>query len=850
VKYMKLVKDKNTPEWRRTELKACLEKKIVSVQDVPPCVDIGRTFARARGAKRGDAGGDGVALDRSVVCQTKDRPNVPIEAGDVREFLGLRYLLEKHDEGFTDTQYVYSVSSRTKVRSGAKQLQESGIELHVVATDPAVTDSPVVAVEDIAAVAAPATDTAAVAADPVVTDSPVAAAATDPADLVGVVDVSRFTPSQNHALDKAIAFYENPTNKNLFMQMPGGWGKTSISFSLFNRAILDKKRVLILANSIVLVNQLRAKFSGGPNTVVATYQSLPGFLDSGQTFHLIIADEAHHLDEDNTWRANILALREKSGEGAKLFGMSALYTTIKPDVVVSWETALDEGRIADYAMHAVRLFGGGDDTSAPSPKKVASFLTDALRFRKRSVSSMLPTFGDLTIVFWGTCARAENANARCQKLGLCSECLTGNSPDAVKARFSGNNLLPSLAKLEVIHVCGMLVEGVDIPFASTVVFGDDVLSAKGSFQRILRASRVFAGKPSFNIVCFVGGTEDSCAVGVGAISHMMGMDARMKRLVEWDESAGEEGVALSKKKLRRSRRLNVVAMPPPSDAPKEVLDAFDADDVEGSTFDVLFSATGKALRGLGSGTSGSERDAIYQARVDWYLKREEPVLQRDNEKVCVSYTFLGMTKTDSFSPGSFLNTARQVDSGTNTTNNIILSRFIDQLKTWRFWETGCAENAEKGTGPARLVAWVDSNGGEMPKNGIDNEQTKMYKTIINYAKRHADPHPLWINHVGIEEEFRRLQSVKKLPKHDEGLDKLASLDDIPNYQSMSALYQRWNRITKGELTVPADHPLRSKGWAKPAFDRLAAEEAAEAAAEEASKKRKREGEAGSSAADA
>jgi len=65
---------------------------------------------------------------------------------------------------------------------------------------------------------------------------------------------------------------------------------------------------------------------------------------------------------------------------------------------------------------------------------------------------------------------------------------------------------------------------------------------------------------------------------------------------------------------------------------------------------------------------------------------------------------------------------------------------------------------------------------------------------------------------------------------------------------MKALYKRWYHITRGKLPVPADHPLRSKGWAKPAFDRLAAEEAAEAAAEEeASKKRKREGEAGSSA---
>ena len=169
----------------------------------------------------------------------------------------------------------------------------------------------------------------------------------------------------------------------------------------------------------------------------------------------------------------------------------------------------------------------------------------------------------------------------------------------------------------------------------------------------------------------------------------------MKRLVEWDESAGEGGVALSKKKLLRSRRLSVVAMPPPSDSPKEVLDAFDADDVRDTTFDVLFSATGKALRGLGSGTSGSERDAIYQARVDWYLKREEPVVRSDKDKVCVSYTFLGLTKTDSFSPGMFLKKARQFDSGTGSTSTIP-SRFIDQLKTWRFWETGCAEKAEKG----------------------------------------------------------------------------------------------------------------------------------------------------------
>ena len=531
---------------------------------------------------RGDGGVDGSTLDESRMIQAKHRPNAPIQCGDARDFLYVKVIREKETNNPTD--FLYVLSDQTKMASGAEALcSRENVDIKKLQYVEEVTDHTVEENMEVELNSVPC-----------ITSTQHA------------VSYEDFSVSQKDVYQKGMAFFYNTSSRKWVLQAVGGWGKSSLARALIRSACTGMK-VLVLSNSVDLCTQLTSAFHGMTNVTVMTYQKVISMTKTKAgipTFDTVFCDEAHHLDANNKWRAVVTDMMEDDtdddteddteddtdddtdetddtnttetitstlSKAKKVVYMSAMYEGIEPDVSVDYETALNEGRIVDYQFHLVKL-RTSTDTNRPSA--VAKFLSS-----QSNTANIL--LGALTIVFWSTTARAKEANGECIELGLSSASLSRSEPMDVQRRFSGKNLLSELAKLDVIHVCAMLNEGIDVPFASTIVFGDDKSGIKNGYQCILRGSRVCYPKTKFNIVAFC--DVGSICVGVEAIKHMAGIDKRMNSYFDSDDG---------KRKIRQSRRIVVHVEAPPSNT-EEALN-FDTEAEEDACFEIVYSANARS----------------------------------------------------------------------------------------------------------------------------------------------------------------------------------------------------------------------------------------------------------------
>ena len=788
------------------------------------------------GSIRGDGGVDGVRLvfvrtsnGKPCVIQAKDRPNTPIECSDARDFLFVvRFLREEEASTHSNTEFVYVVSSRTSIRSGAKELLEKfGVRIKVIDVEDDSDDEEVPVFRKKASSSASSSSSS----------SSVSSSSRR------VVDPSLFTASQRQALSLGQAFFADESKKEWVLQAVGGWGKSSLARALV-QSCCGNAKVLLLSNSRHLCDQLIDAFRGFSNVVCMTYQGLLAAIKNGASFDydVVFADEAHHLDEDNKWSSSVASLffceeeeeedsdaaeadaddeaadaaeaeaaEAEAAEVAKVFGiakkivyMSALFEKRTPDFVVDYAAAVGEKRIVDYQVHVVKLRNA---VSNARPVEVASFLN--------SQTEIL--LGKLTIVFWSTTKRAKQASEACSALGIVSASLSRGEDVFVQNKFAGKKLLPELDKLDIIHVCGMLNEGVDIPFASTILFGDDRAAIKNGYQCMLRGSRVCLPKNHFNIVCFCSSASDS--IGVGAISHMAMIDKT--RLGSYFES---DDIQTKMNELRASRRVVVHVQKPPPDSDDSKI--FDRDEEEKAAFSLLYSATRAQVRGDGL----SEMHTIFKARADWICSRTKTV-QKNHPSVQLSYSYLGATKLHDWKkPGLFLDKARSIAKGNKVTNKIP-AFIMDDLKMWKFFDLGY--------GPSKLRAWIDKNerlpesqggknkrkreeGGEASSSSAADaadealleEEGKMYDIMDRYSKKGKASIPDEL--VGcskFEEHFNKRQvNETQREKSARILNELALLPNPPQSSNNKVLYDIWNHICKGVTSVPNQHPIRSVSW--------------------------------------
>ncbi|UKZ11380.1 hypothetical protein EhVM1_000365 [Emiliania huxleyi virus M1] len=361
----------------------------------------------------------------------------------------------------------------------------------------------------------------------------------------------------------------------------------------------------------------------------------------------------------------------------------------------------------------------------------------------------------------------------------------------VQRRFSGKNLLPELAKLDVIHVCAMLNEGIDVPFASTIVFGDDKSGIKNGYQCILRGSRVCYPKTKFNIVAFC--DVGSICVGVEAIKHMAGIDKRMNSYFDSDDG---------KRKIRQSRRIVVHVETPPSNT-EEALN-FDKETEEDACFEIVYSATRDQVRGGGF----SETHLKYQAMTNWILEQKEPV-KTSHPPITVKYTYLGKDTIYTTKPGEFLNDARRISNGKKC-NRKIPDSIMEHLKSWPFFST---ENSSRGSGPQLLRDWIDQHG-KLPKRNEKEStpESKLALQMRHFTIKGREIPSVLVGCTLFEEEHARRQLTEPLKeKAARLLNELASLDSMPA-KSNKQLYDKWDHIKFGNTSVPSNHPLRNVPW--------------------------------------
>jgi superfamily II DNA or RNA helicase len=844
------------------ELSVNISLGCVRLRDMPLACFEQSEYVRAVLGGGGDGGIDGISIypnDKSSVCQAKDRPNSPIEAGDARDFCYVVRRL-RDDPDFANADFFYCVSTRTHVRSGAKAIfahERVSLRFEAAPSVPEAASVFATAAEVDACIFEEmevdgAADGAADGTVDCVNGAAASGAVSAPVRSIHVVDEGSFTPSQRAALEAGRAFLAS-SSREWALQAPGGWGKSSVMRALVQGG-LSGLSVLALAPSTHLEAQLQDALEGLAD--VTTYQALSAMAKRGeklQSYDVIICDEAHHLDNSNTWRASVTRLVGGTGEAgeveaaaasgddedgeddedgdedededddnededgedgedgassdassvdlspvlstlsgaSKVLYFSALFMRRQPDFEVSYETAVTEGRIVDYVVHAVQLQCPAEETR---PLEVSAWL-------RQQMDTLDIFLGELTLVFWSKSERAIAASAECERLGIASAALTRASPPEVQRRFDGKKLIPELERIQVVHLCGMLNEGVDIPFASTVVFGDDRASIKNGFQCMLRASRTSDAKLSFfNVVAFSSAGDHSIAIG--AITFLATTDARLKACFEGEEGgAGGEGAEAGLARLRRSGRVRVHVQPPRPGSDAAL--AFDAEEEAAKGFRTLWSATRAQM--AGGAFFDAKKLAQYTARANWIAAQTEPVMQQ-HPRVDISFTFLGQSYTDSFQPGRFLNQARDIANGRKTQSKIP-PPVIEILQQWRFFDSGIAS---RGSMVQSILAFVEKNNALPKKHNDGSEEDKLAISMNNCMFRDALPNE-WVGCVLLENKFAvRKAAEPRVAKTARLLNELAALSSRPN--RADPLYILWQCIRHGHTAAPPEHALRSVEW--------------------------------------
>ena len=886
------------------ELSVNISLGCVRLRDMPLACFEQSEYVRAVLGGGGDGGIDGISIypnDKSSVCQAKDRPNSPIEAGDARDFCYVVRRL-RDDPDFANADFFYCVSTRTHVRSGAKAIfahERVSLRFEAAPSVPEAASVFATAAEVDACIFEEmevdgAADGAADGTVDCVNGAAASGAVSAPVRSIHVVDEGSFTPSQRAALEAGRAFLAS-SSREWALQAPGGWGKSSVMRALVQGG-LSGLSVLALAPSTHLEAQLQDALEGLAD--VTTYQALSAMAKRGeklQSYDVIICDEAHHLDNSNTWRASVTRLVGGTGEAgeveaaaasgddedgeddedgdedededddnededgedgedgassdassvdlspvlstlsgaSKVLYFSALFMRRQPDFEVSYETAVTEGRIVDYVVHAVQLQCPAEETR---PLEVSAWL-------RQQMDTLDIFLGELTLVFWSKSERAIAASAECERLGIASAALTRASPPEVQRRFDGKKLIPELERIQVVHLCGMLNEGVDIPFASTVVFGDDRASIKNGFQCMLRASRTSDAKLSFfNVVAFSSAGDHSIAIG--AITFLATTDARLKACFEGEEG-GDVGAEAGLARLRRSGRIRVYVQAPPPGSDAAI--AFDADEETYAGFRTLWSATRAQM--AGGAFFDAKKLAQYTARANWIATHTERVIQ-NHPRVDISYDFLGQSYTDSFQPGGFLNIARLISKGRKSQMKIP-PPVIEILKQWRFFDTGIASN---GSAVQPVLDFVNKNNA-LPKFKQDGSDEAKLALSMNNNMRRDTLLQEWVGCALLESAFAKRKAAEpKKAKSARLLNEFAALSSRPN--KADPLYQLWEHIKQGSTTVPPNHALRSVEWigGEAAWEAIDAKNVAHKEAQKekraANKKRRLEAAAGASSSSA
>lgn len=372
--------------------------------------------------------------------------------------------------------------------------------------------------------------------------------------VVATPDLYPLRRYQLEAVERIVASRIDNRSGSALVVLATGLGKTWVAGEAIRRMRVANEKVLVLAHTVDLVQQLERSFwpfisSSDKTCLIAdrdrpsSWRDLESFdfvfatrdsIDSAQrmgnplpTFDFVVVDEAHHLGAE-TYERVLDELRIGQVDGPFLLGMTATpwrpdgtdlsFRFSEPVVNVDLTRGLRDGYLAnvDYRMYTDNvnwdaLIAASEGSMTPKQINRTLFITewdDAVIERTREAWDELGS-GARGIVFCGTIEHAEKIAARVNALGftnavaLHSGTVMGQSKKLTPVQR--NKILWDFADGRVGLICAVdiLNEGVDVPDVNLVVFQRVTHSRRIFTQQLGRGLRLAPGKEKVLVLDFV-----------------------------------------------------------------------------------------------------------------------------------------------------------------------------------------------------------------------------------------------------------------------------------------------------------------------------------------------------------
>ena len=314
-----------------------------------------------------------------------------------------------------------------------------------------------------------------------------------------------------------------------------GLGKTvvmaEVVADLLRDNLIDSGRVLVLAHTRELVDQLHRSFwsqlpkwvsthqlaegevpSYWEGVTFATVQSACSRIESLPRFGLVLVDEAHHIGAE-TFRSTIAALSPKMLAGVTATpwrgdGYDLDLLLGPPLVRIGIAEGLQRGFLADVDYRLL-----GDNVDWEFVQRVSKYGYSLSQLNRNLI---IPTRDDEAariisevfqkekrragIVFSPTIVHAESFSAMLRRYGFRSEAISSELParerDVIMSRFKAG-------RLDVVATVDLFNEGVDVPDVDLIVFMRTTHSRRIFVQQLGRGLRVSANKDRVVVLDFV-----------------------------------------------------------------------------------------------------------------------------------------------------------------------------------------------------------------------------------------------------------------------------------------------------------------------------------------------------------
>ncbi len=376
--------------------------------------------------------------------------------------------------------------------------------------------------------------------------------------------------------------------RSALLVLPTGTGKTR-TFGELARIHRDAgRRTLVVAHSVVLVNQAaRALQDLGltvgieqagnrvtgfpPQAVIATVQTMRGKRMQRYArdhFGLVVVDEAHrslgkqHRDVIAHFSgARVLGVtatpdRTDGAALANVFETCAYEMTLRQAIADGWLAPLTVQTVhSGWDPSRLKTVAGECDPSSVEAELTRSGLLD------EAASALAELVGEgkrkSVVAFLPTVASARAFAAIMHARGVSAASVDGSTPEAEREKVFDAY---QRGDVQLLSNCAVLVEGWDAPHTDCIALLSPTKSRSRLAQCIGRGTRLFGGKADCLVLDFVAGRMSSgrLAAPVDALAGRMLTDDELNGVRDGDAMQSLEAAELEGERLKQLREAAAV----------------------------------------------------------------------------------------------------------------------------------------------------------------------------------------------------------------------------------------------------------------------------------------------------